>query len=94
MAHRYTTSFQCPDTGLMVSAKYSFGKVTIVPCEDDTLHTLIANGDISPKDAADLRDKTETYCTLHTNYRCASIDEADQYIVQVSNGQSFGFDRY
>lgn len=89
----YRTSFQCPDTGLMVVARYAFGKVTIEPTGDDLMELVVAQGDATPEDAAQAKAKTAAYCKKYSGYRCSSADEADQYIVKVSEGQTFGFDR-
>lgn len=89
----YTTSYQCPDTGLMVTARYAFGKVTIASGDDDLIDRMVASGDTTPEAATQARNDTAAYCARHTNHRCGSVDEADQYIVKVSDGQTFGFEK-
>ena len=72
------TSFQCPDTGQTVIAHYAFGRVMLRAASDD---------------GEEILPDTLAYCKQHTNKRCRSFDEADDYIVRVSDGQSFGFER-
>ncbi len=81
----YSTSFQCPLTGQMVKARYAFGKVTLEALDDDWL----AEGIISAETDA----QTKAYCQRYTNKRIKSLIEADQYIVKISEGQTFGFEK-
>jgi hypothetical protein len=37
--------------------------------------------------------QTKAYCQRYTNKRIKSLIEADQYIVKISEGQTFGFEK-
>jgi hypothetical protein len=90
----YRTSFQCPETGQMVIARYAFGKVTLeAAADDDVFEKMLASGDSTPEAIAETQAATRAYCARHTNKRISSLEEADQYIVTVSDGQTFGFEK-
>ncbi len=79
----YKTGFQCPATGQWVVARYAFGRVTLEPGDAEWMK----DGTISPENAA----LTDAYCKRHTNKRLRSLEEADQYLYDISDGQSEGF---
>ena len=81
----YSTSFQCPETGQMVKAQYAFGRVTLQTLDED----WVKEGILSTETDA----QTIAYCQRHTNKRMKSLIEADEYIVKVSEGQTFGFEK-
>lgn len=84
MAKQYSTSFQCPETGQMVIATYAFGKVEFRALDSD----WVKDGTIS----AETNEQTIAYCRRHSGHRFRSLQEADQYVVRASDGQTFGFD--
>lgn len=69
----------------MVRARYAFGKVALEALDSE----WIADGTIS----AETNEQTIAYCRRHSGQRFSSFLEADQYIVKVSEGQTFGFER-
>lgn len=81
----YSTTFQCPETGQMVRASYAFGKVTLESLDDE----WVKDGTIS----AITNEQTIAYCQRYSNARFKSLNEADQYIVKISDGQTFGFEK-
>jgi hypothetical protein len=38
--------------------------------------------------------ETKEYCKRHTNKRFKSLDEANDYIIRASQGQTFGLEKY
>jgi hypothetical protein len=74
----YSTGFQCPATGQYVRARYAFGKVTI---------------SAALMDDESLHPDTEAWIKKHTNHRAHSFIEADEYVMKVSEGQTFGLER-
>ncbi len=76
---KYRTAFQCPDTGQTVVAHYAFGRVSITAFDDD--------------DDRDIEAATVAWCKKYRGKRFKSFDAADDYIVRVSQGQSFGFEQ-
>lgn len=74
----YRTSFQCPVSGQTVIATYAFGRVRVRVADESD------EGDVTPE--------TEAYCQKYTNKRCRSLGQANEYIVKVSDGQTFGFE--
>lgn len=81
----HSTTFQCPETGQMVRASYVFGKVTLKALDDE----WVKGGTISAK----TNEQTIAYCQRHSNARFKNLIEADQYIVKISDGQTFGFEK-
>jgi len=79
-AEIYKTTFQCPDTGYTVIARFARGRITITPANDED--------ETDPETRAD----TEAYCAKHSGHRAKTIEEADDYIMRVADGQAFGFD--
>lgn len=75
----YSTSFQCPATGQMVTAHFAFGKVTIVITDD------------IPVDA-ETQAATAEWVQRHSGKRFSSLAAADEYVVNVADGQTFGFE--
>lgn len=73
---KYQTGFQCPASGQYVTATYAFGKLTITP-------SLMDNETLFPE--------TEAWVKQHTGKRFKSASEAEEYIIDVSDGQTFGF---
>lgn len=74
---KYRTAFQCPDTGQTVIAHYTFGRVTITPADDDDGPIMLA---------------TRDYCANYTGKICKTFDDANEYILRVSDGQAYGFE--
>lgn len=87
---KYRTGFQCPDTGLWVVATYAFGKVRITTADYSYDREGFEDEETFNKTVQD----TEAYCKRHSNKRCYSIDEADEYIARVSDNQAFGFESW
>lgn len=73
----YRTSFQCPETGQTIIARYAFGRVTLQAVTDD---------------GEEIMHETLVYCNRHTNKRCRSFDEAEEYVIQVSDGQAMSLE--
>lgn len=74
---KYRTAFQCPETGQTVIAHYIFGRVTIVPADDDDEPVF---------------SETREYCTKYTGKICSDINDANEYIIATSDGQTYGFE--
>lgn len=73
----YRTSFQCPSTGETIIARYAFGRVTF---------EAVANDD------GTIADETREWVRTHTNRRCTSLEAAEEYLADASEGQApFGF---
>lgn len=79
----YTTGFQNPLNGQWVVARYAFGRVTLEPGDD----LWVKDGTISTETNAE----TVAYCQRYTNKRLHSLEDADQYLHEISDGQSEGF---
>lgn len=73
----WRAAFQCPDTGQTVIASYAFGKVTIRAVSED---------------GEDIMSETEVWCRKHTNRRCEGFDAANDYVIKISEEQSFGLE--
>jgi hypothetical protein len=83
------TSFQCPDTGATILARYAFGRVTL-------------ESGIQPADLESIEDEqarntfiqnTLAYIQRYTNKRIRSLDAASEYLIDISQGQAaWGFD--
>lgn len=71
---KYRTSFQCPDTGETVIARYAFGRITIVMADDAEM------------------PETFKYCQNYTNIKFNTFEAANDFIIQISDGQTFGFE--
>ncbi len=73
----YSTSFQCPINGEWVKAQWSSRRGTIT---------------IEPMEDAK-REETKNWCVLNSHVRRETWEEADDYIIHVSDGQTFGFEK-
>lgn len=69
----------------MVRARYAFGRVTLEALDQE----WVEQGIISTETAA----ATAAYCRRHTGMRCRSFADADAYVVDISDGQTFGLER-
>ncbi len=73
----YSTSFQCPVTGEWVTARWSQRRGSIT---------------IEPMEDAKM-EETKNWCASHSYAREETWEEADHYIIHVSDGQTFGFEK-
>jgi hypothetical protein len=63
------------------------------PITGETIIAHYAFGRVTMHSADDAQDPaTEDYCAQHSGRRCGSLAAADHFIVQVSEGQTDGFE--
>jgi hypothetical protein len=73
------SQFQCPSTGVMLTAVYAFGKVLIRNIDDIEVDENISR-------------ETAKWIKQHSGKRFRSLDTAEAYLIRVSEGQSDGFE--
>lgn len=96
----YSTTFQCPATGQDVQARYGFGKVSFTPCYGSVHYNVnehMLSRDESERtkveqDIARWTKETEEWCATVSGRRFRSYDEANEYVLDVSDGQTTGLE--
>jgi hypothetical protein len=95
----YSTTFQCPATGQDVTARYAFGKVSFKPLYGSVHYSVDAYDSVTEAEREELKVKiarmtreTEEWCHALTGRRFRSYDEANEFVVEVTEGQSWGLE--
>lgn len=96
----YRASFQCPATGQDVEARYAFGRVTVKPSYGSVHYKVdehMLGRDESERAEMERKiagwtKETEQWCADVSGRRFRSYEEANDYVMDISDGDTFGLE--